>query len=231
MASFPNNNRVIDTLDPRISSSSYEVDGRIYTVYTVTPLNGDFTYVRYDVIDAATNQLLDEGTIGDGQHDFYQGSLAVNKYGQVVIAYNRSGSDPTDGKISFLARTFSTDNSGHLTQRGDEVLLKVSLVDDYHNGSVDGQIALNRQRWGDYSAVSLDPENDRQFWLIGEWAREYNNAAGGHPGGTGGSRWSTWIAQLDVGTQVPEPATWALMLLGFGALGARLRRRRATAVA
>ena len=26
---------------------------------------------------------------------------------------------------------------------------------------------------------------------------------------------------------VPEPATWAMMLLGFGALGATLRRRRA----
>lgn len=30
---------------------------------------------------------------------------------------------------------------------------------------------------------------------------------------------------------VPEPATWALMLLGFGALGASLRRRRGVALA
>jgi hypothetical protein len=30
---------------------------------------------------------------------------------------------------------------------------------------------------------------------------------------------------------VPEPATWAMMLLGFGGLGATLRRRRAQAVA
>ena len=26
---------------------------------------------------------------------------------------------------------------------------------------------------------------------------------------------------------VPEPATWALMILGFGGIGARIRRRRA----
>jgi hypothetical protein len=30
---------------------------------------------------------------------------------------------------------------------------------------------------------------------------------------------------------VPEPATWALMLMGFGGLGAALRRRRAVALA
>lgn len=31
------------------------------------------------------------------------------------------------------------------------------------------------------------------------------------------------------GTQVPEPATWALLIMGFGAAGAMLRRRRAVA--
>ena len=30
---------------------------------------------------------------------------------------------------------------------------------------------------------------------------------------------------------IPEPATWAMMILGFGAAGAVLRRRRAVAIA
>lgn len=224
-ASFPNNDRVIDTLDQRIGSSVYEVNGRIYAVYTVTPIGGNTTYIRYDVIDAATNQILDEHEIGDGVHDYFQGSLSVNKYGQVVIGYNRSGSGE-DGKISVMARIYSTGATGQLTQRGAEMLLKVSLVDDYHNGSVDGQIAAGRQRWGDYSAVSLDPTNDRSFWVIGEYAREYNNAAGGHPGGTGGSRWSTWISQISTGTAVPEPSSWMMMIAGFGIVGAARRRQR-----
>ncbi|MBU1374332.1 MAG: PEPxxWA-CTERM sorting domain-containing protein [Alphaproteobacteria bacterium] len=33
----------------------------------------------------------------------------------------------------------------------------------------------------------------------------------------------------DVGTVVPEPGTWALMILGFGAAGSALRRRRVLA--
>ncbi|NUR45336.1 MAG: PEP-CTERM sorting domain-containing protein [Sphingomonas sp.] len=32
-------------------------------------------------------------------------------------------------------------------------------------------------------------------------------------------------------TPVPEPATWALMLLGFGGVGLALRRRRKPALA
>jgi hypothetical protein len=40
------------------------------------------------------------------------------------------------------------------------------------------------------------------------------------------------IAALDgVSLTVPEPATWAMMLVGFGGIGAMIRRRRQTLVA
>jgi hypothetical protein len=39
------------------------------------------------------------------------------------------------------------------------------------------------------------------------------------------------IDNLFVGTAVPEPATWALMLLGFGGIGFAMRRRRKPALA
>ena len=109
---------------------------------------------------------------------------------------------------------------------GGELVFKVSDVDDYHNGSVDGQVAAGRQRWGDYSAVNVDPTDQSKFWAIGEYAREYNDAAGGHPGGTGGSRWSTWIVGVDIAGGIPEPRTWAMLLIGFGAIGGAMRSRK-----
>jgi hypothetical protein len=39
---------------------------------------------------------------------------------------------------------------------------------------------------------------------------------------------ATWLSQT---SYVPEPGTWALLILGFGAVGADLRRRRARALA
>jgi len=229
--SIPANQRVIDALDQRISSSVYESNGRIYMVQTVNsgldPL--DEARIRYTVIDANTFAILDEGDIGSAGYDYYQGSIAVNALGQVVIGYDRSGLDPVTGKITFMARTYTTDPGGHLVQTGSELLLKESLTDDYHNGSRYDQPAADRQRWGDYSQVSIDPLDDELFWLVGEFALEPNAPEFGHPGGTGGTRWGTWITSLDVTDlqpTVPEPATWLLMLLAAGMSLVGMRQRR-----
>ncbi|RYG85239.1 MAG: hypothetical protein EON59_12625, partial [Alphaproteobacteria bacterium] len=202
------NRRIIDTLDDRVSSSVYEHNGYIFAVHTVDPTGdvGDYARVRVVVIDAVTKALVDTYDIGSGAYDYYQGSLAINEQGRIVVGFNRSGLSAADGTIRFSAVILSADASGQLHQHGGEILLKESLTNDYHNGSLKGQAAAGRQRWGDYSQVSLDPTNSNRFYAIGEFAREYNTPADGHPGGTGGSRWSTWVAVIDV-AGVPEPST------------------------
>lgn len=224
------NARVVDTGDERIASSVYEANGRIYTVQTVdsTADGKDEARVRYTVYNATTFAILAQGDIGTAGYDSYMGSIAVNSQGQVVIGYNRSGFDAATGKISVMARTFNTALDGSLVATSGELLLKESLIDDYHNGSLFGGVAAGRQRWGDYSQVSIDPDDNHKFWVIGEFAREYNNTAGGHVGGSGGSRWGTYISAV---TAVPEPATWAMMLAGFGVVGALGSRRRRSNVA
>ena len=223
----PDGTRNIDTGDQRIGSNVWEYNGKIYSVYTATQPGGDHTEVRYVVTDAATNTVLQQGAIGDGTHDFYQGSLSVNKFGQVVIGFNRSGADASDGNVSVMARTYNTDGSGLMAQTG-ELLLHVSPVSDYHNGSRQGQNAVGRQRWGDYSSVTVDPDNPQNFWVIGQYADNWNNAAGGHPGGSGGSNWGTWISEVTVAA-VPEPETYAMLLAGLAIVGAMARRRQRSA--
>ncbi len=227
------NPRIIDTLDDRISSSAYEVAGKIYTVHTVTEAGSDRTSLRVNVFNSTTNAIIDEFDIGAPGYDFYQGSLAVNALGQVVVGFDRSGTSTVDGKITFMARTFNTSGTGHLYQTGADLVLKVSNTDSYHNGSIFGKPAAGRQRWGDYSAVSLDPTDSSKFWAIGEFAREFNTLAE-HPLGSGSntSRWGTFIAEIGLSpTSVPEPSTWAMTILGLGLVGSAMRRRRAIAQA
>ncbi len=136
-----------------------------------------------------------------------------------------------DGNVSFFARTYNSDFAGKLVQTA-ELLLHVSPVSDYHNGSVEGAPAAGRQRWGDYSAVTLDPNDPLSFWAIGQYAELWNNAAGcgavvpAIPGCTlsGGSTWGTWIADIRV-DRVPEPQTYALLIAGLLGFGATMRRK------
>jgi hypothetical protein len=223
------NQRIVDTLDERISSSVYEANGLIYLVQTVN--SGfdalDEARVRYTVVNANTYAIVSQGDIGTAGYDVFMGSIAVNALGEVVIGYNRSGTSAADGKIRFYAETFTTNASGQLVSQGAPILLKESLVDDYHNGSIIGQASVGRQRWGDYSQVSVDPTDAHGFYLIGEFAREYNTGPL-HPTGTGGSRWGTYIARISTAAvaAVPETDTWAMMIAGFGIVGASMRRRR-----
>jgi PEP-CTERM motif len=225
------NARVVDTLDDRVSASVYEANGRIYAVHTVTPVGQDHTVVRISVLDATTKNLLSETDITgpDDTYDFYEGSIAVNSRGEFVVGYVRSGdaSHPIDGNISIFARSYTTNANGTIASTSGDILIKRSEVDDFHQGSPQGQPAAGRQRFGDYSSVSLDPTNDNRFYVINQFADLFNNVAGSPPGF---ARYGTFIGIIGinqaVGGGVPEPATWAMMIVGFGFAGAAVRRRR-----
>ncbi len=226
-----NPSRVVDALDDRISSAAIEVRGKIYAVHTVTPDGSDHDAVRIVVFDAVTKALLSETDISDPNFDFYQGSLSVNAAGQIVVGYNRSGFSALDGRIRLYARVYLDNGSGLLTQKGNDLFLKESDTDRFVTGVLYGSDpSAARQRWGDYSTVTIDPTDIHSFWVIGQFAREFNRPQDGHPGGAGQSRWGTWIASINVGS-VPEPQSWAMLIAGFGLTGATLRRRRAAIAA
>ena len=216
--------RSLDASDQRIGANAWEQNGKIYAVYTATPVpgapNADHTEVRWVVTDAATNKVIQQGTIAGGGYDYYQGSIAVNAEGEVVIGYNRSGYQVGSGNVTFFANAYESDAAGVLSLT-DTLKLHTSTADNYFIDYGSG-----RNRWGDYSAVTIDPNNPDSFWAIGEYA--YN----GPDLGNGSSRWGTWISDVVLqDAAVPEPATWAMMLVGLGAIGGAMRRRAKLATA
>lgn len=226
----PDGTRLVDTLSPRITANAVQSNGKVFSTATVQadPAIGDFAAVRWTVVDASTGGLLSSGKIQQAGFDFYEGAIAVNEFGEAVIGYNRSGTATTDGNgdgladgnISFMARAY--DVSGNLlVQDGGEMLLRVSGISDYRCGVRTPVDTACRQRWGDYAAVTIDPNDHRKFYAIGEYASAWAII----PGVTTTERaiWNTYIAEI---AMVPEPSQYALMALGLGVIGFAARRRR-----
>lgn len=230
----PDGTRLVDTLGGRISANAVQFDGKIFSVTTVRAdaAIGDFAAIRWTIVDATTGLLLSSGKIQQANYDFFEGSIAVNEFGEVVIAYNRSGvakgdgngDGLADGNISFLARAYGLVGNA-LVQEGSEFLLRVSPVSDYRCGIHTAFDAGCRQRWGDYSAVTFDPLDHHTFWAIGEYAAEWAVI----PGITSTERaiWHTYISAISFAeSAVPEPGSLAILLAGMGALTLTRRRRQ-----
>lgn len=216
----PDGTRLVDPLDDRISANVVQVNGKLYGVQTITLNTADYAQLHWFVLNASTGALIEDGFIGGDDYDYYQGSIAVNEWGNAVIGYNRSGGPEkgNDGRISFMAQAFRTDGLGGLDAFGTSVLLKRSEIDNYHCGPESPIDPNCRQRWGDYAAVTLDPLDHQRFWAIGEYAEGWQ-VLPNSPITDPRANWSTYIAALEL-----EPAPVPLPILGVG--GSFLWRRR-----
>ncbi len=98
--------------------------------------------------------LYQEGTFdpNDG-HDRFMGSIAMDKRGNIALGY--SVSSPTQFPSIRYTTRLATDPLG--TMRPEQTLQEGS-------GSQTGN-----NRWGDYSALSVDPSNDCTFWYTNQY--------------------------------------------------------------
>jgi hypothetical protein len=184
----PNN---IDTGDNRFSAAVVKGgDGKTWAVQSVSS-NGHAA-LRWVQIDPANNALLQEGLIAKAGFDYYYGSIAVNSKGRVVIGFSGSSAGTFISAYAVEGNTV-----GGITTFGDATLLKAGT----HSYFIDFGAGVNR--WGDYSATWVDPENEDIFWTIQEWA-DYN--------AINGEFWSTQITELRSKNPVMNGALFLLLL-------------------
>ncbi len=102
----------------------------------------------------STWSLRQEGTWTSGLNSRWMASAAMDRAGDIALAYSLSGVT-TYPSLGFTARLYG-DTAGEMT------LGEGSLVAG--GGS---QTAANR--WGDYSSLSVDPSDGCTFWYTGEY--------------------------------------------------------------
>jgi subtilisin-like proprotein convertase family protein len=117
--------------------------------------------------------VFQQGTLAPDGTNRFDGSIAMNGAGDIALGYTVSSSTVFPG-MRYSGR-LASDPLGTMP-RGEFTI-------------INGSSSQADNRWGDYSAMTVDPVNDRTFWFTSEYI-----PAGGN--------WATRIASIDLAPPV-----------------------------
>jgi hypothetical protein len=144
--------------------------------------------------------LADQGNIGGediaaGAYTFFP-SVAVNHLGEAKFGFAASAASIYCG--AYMAGREAGDPAGTVQASG---VVQAGLAPYLRYFGTD-----TRNRWGDYSGISVDPSDERVFWVFNQYAWTT-----GTPAGTGTGRWKTaWRSCAASCFEVLCPADTAL---------------------
>jgi hypothetical protein len=98
--------------------------------------------------------LYQEGTYAPDSVNRWMGAIAMDGSGNIALGYNVSDATSTYPGLRYVGR-LAGDPLGTMPQ-GEHTLIA-------------GTAANGSNRYGDYSAMSVDPVDDCTFWFTGEW--------------------------------------------------------------
>src|SRR6267154_447938 len=196
---------LIETGDRRMQSCSYR-NASLWCVHHIflPATNPTRTAVQWWQLTTG-GAIQQRGRIDDasGTTFYAYPSIAVNANSDVLIGYSRfSASQYASANYSFRQSC----NAANTLQ--SDAVLKAGEGPYYKIG-----VSSQKNRWGDYSSIVVDPVNDLDMWTI----QEYAATPAGTGANDGNGRWGTWWGKVaaqsaqpaDVGiamTASPDPA-------------------------
>lgn len=145
-------------------------DGYLYGAYTAKNNNLNGSIIVYFKVNTNNNYNLDiSGKIENENKYYYYPVIHPDNYGNIVFAFNKSSNDDYIG-VAWTIRYSGNPNIEPIQW------LKEGSTWYYH-------LLNDKNRWGDYCGIALDPNNGYRVWICGEWA--YSN-----------DQWSTWIGNI-----------------------------------
>lgn len=136
-------------------------------------------------VGAGSWSIFNEGNYAPDANERWMGSAAMDKNGNIAVGYSVSNGTNLFPSIRYATR-LAADPAGQL---GSEVTL--------HAGSA-AQTSSNR--WGDYSAMTVDPTDDCTFWFTSEYIQ---NSADGWRTRVGAFKIPTCGVSLDFQIYLP----------------------------
>jgi hypothetical protein len=156
----PGTTATLDTSDSRFVNASTQVGNSLFQVHSIN--SGGFARCRYYEFDTVNRQVIQSGTFGRGATSFdFNASIAANRRKDVFVTWSATDiSANVDAEVRFSGR-LHTDPLGVIPSPG-------SLL--FGSNTFYRPVLATEQRWGDYSAVSLDPADPKGLtaWIVNE---------------------------------------------------------------
>ncbi len=185
----------IETLEnvaPRFVGNVIVVGNSIWAVHAVEgPAAGANSGLRWYEINEASNTVIQTGVIENPDIDYYDPSIAVNTFGHVVIGSTCSGANLP----ASVCASVGTTTAGVTTFQPPAIVFAGSGT-YYRDFCTNPPACSERNRWGDYSAVVVDPTDSGTFWMFQEYtAQDAGNVDVG-PGEAEGGLWGIRAVEL-----------------------------------
>jgi hypothetical protein len=180
----PGTTRRLDALSSRLLFRlQYRNFGSFQTLVANHTINvatsGNQAAVRwYELRNTGSGwSIFQQGTYSPDADNRWMGSIAMDGYGNIALAYSVSSS--------------SVYPSIRLTGRmKDDPLGQMTITEQTIIGGTGSQ-THSSSRWGDYSMMSVDPIDDATFWYTNEYIQT-----------TGSAPWKTRIASFTFGSDL-----------------------------
>jgi len=161
----------LDSIDNRLMNGVYR-DGSIWTCHNVG-LGSRAGSRWYEITESPSLALSQSGTVEDPVISFWMPSIMVNDHGDAVMGF--SGTSASQFVGAYYSGRLATTPLGQMSV---PMLMKAGVASQ---NNID---QFGRNRWGDYSLCSLDPDDELTMWTIQEYAHATDI-------------WGTWVGRLE----------------------------------
>lgn len=153
----PGTTAKLDPLDGRFVNASTQNGNSLWQIHTIK-INNKPTPKWYE-FNISTKKVIQSGNFSaSNTSNDWNASIAANKDGDVFVTWSSTdATEITNAQVRYSGRR-STDTKGIID--GGAALFTSST---YYDPSSD-----TTERWGDYSAVSIDPSNTSRAWIVNE---------------------------------------------------------------
>ena len=154
-ASQPGTSKLLDTSDSRFVNASTQSGNDLWQTHTIAL--GSFPAPKFYRLNTSTNTVSQSGFyFASGTSDDFNASIAANDAGDCFVTW--TSTDASVGRNAQVRLSGKLNADAGITA-GPNAFTSPTF---YHPS------ADNPERWGDYSAVTTDPLNAANAWLVNE---------------------------------------------------------------